>query len=153
MTDPETTPDSDSDGDPDSGTEVEVTSDSEDGPDSGVEAGDEDEVESGSRTGTDLADSIDLEHAERVRVGVTRGETASSIGPPREYPDRADVSITEIESTGRADERKPTDRIALSIDTMAGDHATGNVDVELTIEEARAVRDLLEETVGSLTTD
>ncbi|SEH16387.1 hypothetical protein SAMN04487967_2591 [Natronorubrum sediminis] len=87
----------------------------------------------------DPTDSFDLEHAQRVRVGVTRGESDLEVGPPREYPDRADVSVRP----------EPTDdhRIVLSIDAMAGDHATGHADIELTPAEARTLGDRLEETV------
>lgn len=80
--------------------------------------------------------SIDIAHPERVGVGVTRGETERSIGRPRDYPDRADLSV------GTSD-----GRIGLTIDTMAGDHGTGHADVELTPEEARELRGLLEEAI------
>ncbi|ELY53837.1 hypothetical protein [Natronolimnohabitans innermongolicus] len=86
-------------------------------------------------------DSIDLEETERVRIGVTRGETDLEIGPPRDYPDRADVSIRPEADDGGGD------RIVLSIDAMAGDHGTGHADVELTPAEARTLRDHLDETV------
>lgn len=88
----------------------------------------------------DPADSIDLDHPERVRIGVTRGETDLEIGPPRDYPDRADVSI-------RPDGR----RLVLSVDAMAGDHGTGHADVELTPAEAHTLRASLEEVVDRLT--
>lgn len=87
----------------------------------------------------DPTDSFDLEHSERVRVGVSRGEEDIEIGPPRDYPDRADVSVRPESDDGH--------RVVLSIDAMAGDHGTGHADVELTPAEARALRDQLEETV------
>lgn len=87
----------------------------------------------------DPTDSFDLEHAQRVRVGVTRGESDLEFGPPREYPDRADVSVRP--------ERSDDHRIVLSIDAMAGDHATGHADIELTPAEACTLGDRLEETV------
>ncbi|WP_137289154.1 hypothetical protein [Natronorubrum halophilum] len=93
----------------------------------------------------DPTDSFDLEHAERVQMGVTRGETDIELGPPRDYPDRADVSVRP-ESTGGH-------RIVLSVDAMAGDHGMGHVDVELTPAEARALRDHLDETVRWMTED
>lgn len=85
----------------------------------------------------DPADSFDLERPDRVRIGVTRGEFDLELGRPREYPDRADVSVRPEES----------DSVRLSVDAMAGDHGTGHADVELTLEEARSLRDRLEETV------
>ncbi|WP_425494270.1 hypothetical protein [Natronoglomus mannanivorans] len=88
----------------------------------------------------DPTKSIDLEHADRVRVGVTRGETARSIGRPRDYPDRADVSL----------EPARDERLLLSLNTMAGDHGTGHADIEFTLEEARQLRDLLDETVREM---
>lgn len=93
----------------------------------------------------DPTDSFDLEHPEGVRVVVTRGEADLEMGPPRDYPDRADVSVRPESDDGR--------RVVLSIDAMAGDHATGNVDAELTPDEARALRDQLEETVRWMTED
>ena len=91
----------------------------------------------------DPTDSFDLEHSERVRVGVTRGEEDIEIGPPRDYPDRADVSVRPEAEDGH--------RVVLSIDAMAGDHGAGHADVELTPAEARALRDQLEETVRWMT--
>lgn len=88
-------------------------------------------------------DSLDLEHTERVRVGVTRGETDLELGPPRDYPDRADVSVRPESADGH--------RIVLSIDAMAGDHGTGHADVELTPAEARTLREYLDETVRWMT--
>lgn len=93
----------------------------------------------------DPTDSFDLEYTERVRVGVTRGETDLEIGPPRDYPDRADVSVRPESTDGH--------RIVLSIDAMAGDHGTGHADVELTPAEARALRDKLDEIVRWMTED
>lgn len=87
----------------------------------------------------DPTDAIDLERTERVHIGVTRGETDLELGPPRDYPDRADVSVRP-ESDG-------DERIVMSIDAMAGDHGTGHADVELTPAEARRLRDRLEETI------
>ena len=91
----------------------------------------------------DPTDSFDLEHSERVRVGVTRGEEDIEIGPPRDYPDRADISVRPESEDGH--------RVVLSIDAMAGDHGTGHADAELTPAEARALRDQLEETVRWMT--
>ncbi|QSX00001.1 hypothetical protein [Haloterrigena alkaliphila] len=90
-------------------------------------------------------DAVDLEHTERVRVGVTRGETDLELGPPRDYPDRADVSVRPESADGH--------RLVLSIDAMAGDHGTGHADIELTPAEARALRDRLDETVRWMTED
>ncbi|WP_436345338.1 hypothetical protein [Natronorubrum sp. FCH18a] len=90
-------------------------------------------------------DSIDLEHADRVQVGVTRGETDLELGPPRDYPDRADVSVRPESADGH--------RLVLSIDAMAGDHGTGHADVELTPSEARALCEQLDETVRWMTED
>ena len=88
-------------------------------------------------------DSFDLEHAERVRVGVTRGETDLEFGPPRDYPDRADVSVRPESDDGH--------RVVLSIDAMAGDHGTGHADVELSPAEARSLRDRLDDIVRWMT--
>lgn len=93
----------------------------------------------------DPTDSLDLEHTDRVRVGVTRGETDLELGPPRDYPNRADVSIRPESTDGH--------RLVLSIDAMAGDHGTAHADVELTPAEARALRDALDETVRWMTED
>jgi hypothetical protein len=90
-------------------------------------------------------DSFDLEHAERVQIGVTRGETDLELGPPRDYPDRADVSVRPESADGH--------RVVVSVDAMAGDHGTGHADVELTPTEARALRDYLDETVRWMTED
>ncbi|WP_222917048.1 hypothetical protein [Natrinema sp. SYSU A 869] len=93
----------------------------------------------------DRTDSFDLKHTERVRIGVTRGETDLELGPPRDYPDRADVSVRPESADGH--------RVVLSIDAMAGDHGTGHADVELTPTEVRALRDQLDETVRWMTED
>lgn len=93
----------------------------------------------------DPTDAVDLEHTERVRVGVTRGERDLELGPPRDYPDRADVSVRPEAADGH--------RLVLSVDAMAGDHGTGHADVELTPAEARALRDRLDETVRWMTED
>ncbi|RQH03450.1 hypothetical protein [Natrarchaeobius oligotrophus] len=85
----------------------------------------------------DPTDSFDLECAQRVRVGVTRGEHDLEMGPPRDYPDRADVSVRPESDDGG--------RVVLSVDAMAGDHATGHADVELTPAEADALCERLEE--------
>jgi hypothetical protein len=84
----------------------------------------------------DPTDTLDLTRPETVQIGVTRGETDLEIGPPRDYPNRADVSI------------RPTDEaVVLSIDTMAGDHGTGHADATLTIAEARQLSERLLDTV------
>ncbi|WP_049927063.1 hypothetical protein [Halopiger goleimassiliensis] len=90
----------------------------------------------------DPTDSFDLEHSDRVRIGVTRGEKDAEIGPPREYPDRADVAVRPADDGGR---------IVVSIDAMAGDHARGHADLELTPTEARALGNQLDETVRWMT--
>lgn len=91
----------------------------------------------------DPTDTLDLALPERVRVGVTRGEHDLEIGPPRDYPDRADVSVRPEGEGENEDDR----RVVLSLDVMAGDHGTGLADVELTPAEARTLRDRLDETV------
>ncbi|PCR91286.1 hypothetical protein [Natrinema ejinorense] len=102
--------------------------------------------EAGSaRTVEDPTDSFDLTRSERVQIGVTRGETDLEIGPPRDYPDRADISVRPRSDDGH--------RVVVSIDAMAGDHGTGHADVELTPAEARALRDRLDETVRWMTED
>lgn len=90
-------------------------------------------------TEEDPANAIDLEVTERVHVGVTRGESDLELGPPRDYPDRADVSVRPESDDG--------DRIVLSVDAMAGDHGTGHADVVLTPDEARTLRDRFDETL------
>ncbi|AEH38417.1 hypothetical protein [Halopiger xanaduensis] len=99
----------------------------------------------------DPTDALDLAHPERVHVGVTRGEYDLEIGPPRDYPDRADVSVRpedEDEGEGEGEDEDEDDhRVVLSLDVMAGDHGTGHADVELTPAEARTLRDRLDETV------
>lgn len=94
---------------------------------------------------TDPADSIDLEHTEQVRIGVSRGETDLELGPPRDYPDRADLTVRPESADGS--------RVVLSVDAMAGDHGMGHADVELTPAEARALRDRLEAIVRSESDD
>jgi len=90
-------------------------------------------------------DSLDLEDAGRARIGVTRGELDLEMGPPREYPDRADLSVRP--------EAGDRSRVVMSIDAMAGDHATGHADVELTPTEARRLRECLGEVVRWMTED
>ncbi|WP_254531607.1 hypothetical protein [Natrinema gelatinilyticum] len=90
-------------------------------------------------------DSFDLEHPERVEIGVTRGETDLEMGPPRDYPDRADISVRP--------ESDRDHRVIVTIDAMAGDHGTGHADVALTLAEARALRDLLDDTVRWMAED
>lgn len=84
----------------------------------------------------DSTDSFDLSNPGRVQFGVTRGEYDLEIGGPREYPDRADIAVEPAEDG----------RLLVTIDATAGDHATGHADVELTLEDARTLRDLLAET-------
>ena len=86
---------------------------------------------------------MDLEHAERVRVGVTRGETDLEMGPPRNYPDRAEISVRPESDDGR--------RVIVSVDAMAGDYATGRADAALTPAEARTLRDRLDSIVRWMT--
>ena len=94
-------------------------------------------------------DSFDLELSERVEIGVTRGETDLEIGPPRDYPDRADVSVRpESEADADADHR-----VIVSIDAMVGDHGRGYADIALTPAEARTFRESLDETVRWMTED
>ena len=88
-------------------------------------------------------DSFDLELSERVEIGVTRGETDLEIGPPRDYPDRADVSVRPESDTDH--------RVIVTIDAMVGDHGTGHADIALTPAEARTFRDQLDETVRWMT--
>ncbi|TMT87630.1 hypothetical protein E2L06_13960 [Haloterrigena sp. H1] len=90
-------------------------------------------------------DSFDLELSERVEIGVTRGETDLEIGPPRDYPDRADVSVRPESETDH--------RVIVSIDAMVGDHGTGHADIALTPAEARTFREYLDETVRWMTED
>ncbi|MGM0388016.1 MAG: hypothetical protein ACQEP0_05735 [Natrinema limicola] len=90
-------------------------------------------------------DSFDLELSERVEIGVTRGETDLEIGPPRDYPDRADVSVRPESETDH--------RVIVSIDAMVGDHGTGHADIALTPAEARMLREYLDETVRWMTED
>ncbi|MFC4542937.1 hypothetical protein ACFO5R_13500 [Halosolutus amylolyticus] len=87
-------------------------------------------------------DTLDLVHPDEVQIGVTRGEADLEIGPPRDYPDRADVSI-----------RPADDRVVLSVDAMAGDHGTGHADATLTPAEARQLSERLAETARWMTED
>ena len=91
----------------------------------------------------DPTDSIDVANPDRVAVGVTRGESDLEVGKPHDYPDRADVSLKPV-----AD-----DRVLLTVDVIAGDHGTGHADVELSVEEAGRLRDLLDETVRWMRSD
>lgn len=91
---------------------------------------------------TNPTDTLDLEYPEEVQFGVTRGEHDLEIGPPRDYPNRADVSV------------RPEDkRVVLSVDAMAGDYGTGHVDATLTPEEARQLSERLAETARWMTED
>lgn len=81
---------------------------------------------------SDPADTLDLERSAEIQIGVTRGEHDLEIGPPRDYPDRADVSV-----------RSSADGVVLSVDAMAGDHGTGHVDATLTPDEARDLSERL----------
>lgn len=90
----------------------------------------------------DPTDTLDLAHPDSVQIGVTRGESDIEIGPPRDYPDRADVSV-----------RPEDERVVLSIDAMAGDHGTGHVDATLTPAEARKLSERLAETARWMTED
>ncbi|WP_255193070.1 hypothetical protein [Natronobeatus ordinarius] len=94
------------------------------------------------RVADDPTDSFDLESPDSVSIGVTRGELDLEVGQPGEYPDRADVSV-----------RPEGTHVLLTVDAAAGDHATGHADAELTLEEARRLRDLLEETVRWMADD
>ncbi|WP_254761894.1 hypothetical protein [Natrinema marinum] len=91
----------------------------------------------------DPTDSFDLECPERVQIGVTRGETDLETGPPRDYPDRAELSVRPESAEGH--------RVIVSVDAMAGDHATGHADVALTPAEARTLRDRLDDIVRWMT--
>ncbi|AXR78445.1 hypothetical protein [Natrarchaeobaculum sulfurireducens] len=93
----------------------------------------------------DPTDSLDVEHAEQVQIGVSRGESDLEIGPPRDYPDRADVAVRPKDDD--------TKRLVLSVDAMAGDHGTGHADVELTPTEASRLAEQLERTVRWMTDD
>lgn len=83
---------------------------------------------------TDPMETLDLERPAEIQFGVTRGEHDLEIGPPRDYPDRADVSV-----------RSADEHVVLSVDAMAGDHGRGHVDATLTSEEARRLSDRLAE--------
>lgn len=86
-------------------------------------------------TDENRTNSIDLANPNDVRIGVTRGTNELAIRRPRDYPDQVDVSIGST-----AD-----DRISFSVDAAVGDHGTGHADLELTVGEARSLRDLLDE--------
>ncbi|WP_306059905.1 hypothetical protein [Natronococcus wangiae] len=91
---------------------------------------------------TDPTDTLDLAHPEAIQLGVTRGETNLEIGPPRDYPDRADVSV------------RPADGcVVLSVDAMAGDHGRGHIDATLTPAEGRQLSAQLAEVVRWMTED
>ncbi|WP_265108702.1 hypothetical protein [Halosolutus halophilus] len=90
----------------------------------------------------DPTDTLDLEHPDDVQIGVTRGEADIEIGPPRDYPDRADISV-----------RPEDERVVLSVDAMAGDHGTGHVDATLTPAEARQLSERLAATARWMTED
>ncbi|OVE84718.1 hypothetical protein [Natronolimnobius baerhuensis] len=105
--------------------------------------GDGSHLEGVSDADDDPTDSFDLEWAERVRIGVSRGEEDLEIGPPREYPNRADIAVRPVSADST--------RIGLSIDVMASDYGAGHADVELTPAEARTLRDRLDETVRWMT--
>lgn len=100
---------------------------------------DDEDTDEGESLEDRPTDSIDLEHPSRVRIGVSRGETDLEIGPPRDYPDRADVSVRPETDDGA--------RVVVSVDAMAGDHGTGHADVELSPAEARALCDHLDRTL------
>ncbi|THE62779.1 hypothetical protein D8Y22_22200 [Salinadaptatus halalkaliphilus] len=100
----------------------------------------------------DPTDSFDLEHSDRVQIGVTRGETDLEMGPPREYPDRGDVSVRPASVDDWSDRSEAdSNRLVLSVDAMAGDHATGHADVVLTPAEASTLASTLSQTVRWMT--
>lgn len=86
----------------------------------------------------DPADSVDLENPDQVTVGVTRGEYDLEIGST-DYPTRADVSVHSEE-----------EGVVLTVDAMVADHVRGYADVELTLEEATELRDVLDEAIEQL---
>ena len=90
----------------------------------------------------DPTDSFDLEHPGDVSIGVSRGELDLEVGQPGEYPDRADVSV-----------RPEGTCVVLTVDATAGDHAIGHADAALTLEEARRLRDVLDETTRWMADD
>ncbi len=90
----------------------------------------------------DPTDTLDLADPDTVRIGVTRGERDIEIGPPRDYPDRADISL-----------RPEDDRVVLSIDAMAGDHGRGHVDATLTKAEAEQLSERLAEAARWMATE
>ncbi|MCU4925734.1 hypothetical protein OB905_07010 [Halobacteria archaeon AArc-dxtr1] len=91
----------------------------------------------------DPTDSIDLEHAAGVTVGATRGEFDTEIGPPRDYPDRAELSVS-LDGDGGVEGETG---LVLAVDVAAGDHAVGRADVPLSVTEARTLRDALDEAI------
>lgn len=90
----------------------------------------------------DQTETLDLANPDAVQIGVTRGEVDVEIGPPRDYPDRADVSV-----------RSADERVVLSVDAMAGDHGMGHVDASLTPAEARTLAERLAETARWMADD
>lgn len=88
----------------------------------------------------ETTETIELDHAERVRIGATRGEFNTEIGRPREYPDSADVTVTT----------EMDDRVVVTVDATAGDHATGHADIELSVEDADKLVSAIEAAVDRL---
>lgn len=91
----------------------------------------------------DSTDSFDLENPDEVHVGVSRGELDLEIGPPRDHPDRADVSVRP----------ESNDRVVLTVDVAAADHAIGHADVPFSLSDARTLRDVLDETIRWMSED
>lgn len=77
--------------------------------------------------------TIDLERADQASVDVSVGESDLSVGPPQEFPDYAAI---DIETAGNGG-------VTISIEATAGDHGTGLASAEITVEEARRLRELL----------
>ncbi|WP_138004968.1 hypothetical protein [Halalkalirubrum salinum] len=88
----------------------------------------------------ETTETIELDYAERVRIGATRGEFNTEIGRPREYPDSADVTVTT----------EMGDRVVITVDATAGDHATGHADIELSTADATALVTAIEAAVDQL---
>lgn len=88
----------------------------------------------------EASETIELDYAERVRIGATRGEFNTEIGRPREYPDSADVTVTT----------EMGDRVVMTVDATAGDHATGHADIELSIADADELVSAIEAAVDRL---
>ncbi|MHC3438201.1 hypothetical protein ACYJ1Y_08860 [Natrialbaceae archaeon A-gly3] len=86
----------------------------------------------------DPAASVDLENPDQVTVGVTRGEYDLEIGST-DYPTRADVSVNTAE-----------EGVVLTLDAMVADHVRGYADVEMTLEEATELREVLDEAIEQL---